>query len=52
MSAASGPLVVKLGGSLAESKRLASILKIVGASRQSCVIVPGGGAFADAVRAA
>jgi aspartokinase-like uncharacterized kinase len=52
VSVASSPLVVKLGGSLAESKRLASILKIVGVSRQSCVIVPGGGAFADAVRAA
>jgi aspartokinase-like uncharacterized kinase len=46
------PTVVKLGGSLAESRRLPNILKIVGAARQSCVIVPGGGAFADAVRAA
>jgi aspartokinase-like uncharacterized kinase len=48
----SGPLVVKLGGSLAESKRLTAVLKIIGTSRQSCVIVPGGGSFADAVRAA
>jgi aspartokinase-like uncharacterized kinase len=46
------PIVVKLGGSLAESKRLASILKIVGAARQACIVVPGGGIFADAVRAA
>lgn len=44
--------VIKLGGSLAEGKRLLSILKIVGGARQSCVIVPGGGTFADAVRAA
>jgi len=42
--------VVKLGGSLAESKRLASILAIVGAARARVVIVPGGGTFADAVR--
>jgi 5-(aminomethyl)-3-furanmethanol phosphate kinase len=52
VSAHARPTVVKLGGSLAESKRLASMLKIVGGARQSCVIVPGGGAFADAVRAA
>jgi aspartokinase-like uncharacterized kinase len=47
-----GPTVVKLGGSLAEGRRLTSIMEIVGAARQSCVIVPGGGTFADAVRAA
>lgn len=52
MSGRSSPTVVKLGGSLAESRRLPSILKIVGSARQSCVIVPGGGIFADAVRAA
>lgn len=52
MSRHSGPTVVKLGGSLAEGRRLLSILKIVGSARESCVIVPGGGAFADAVRAA
>lgn len=44
--------VVKLGGSLAESKRLASILAIVGSARARIVIVPGGGTFADAVRQA
>ena len=44
--------VVKLGGSLAESKRLRSILAIVGAARAPVVIVPGGGTFADAVRQA
>ena len=52
MSASSRPTVVKLGGSLSESGRIASILKIVGRARLACVIVPGGGAFADAVRAA
>lgn len=52
MSTSRGPIVVKLGGSLAEGRRLSSIVKIVGAARRSCVVVPGGGAFADAVRAA
>jgi hypothetical protein len=44
--------VVKLGGSLAESGRLARILDIVGAARAPVVVVPGGGTFADAVRQA
>jgi len=52
VSAGRSPIVVKLGGSLAESRRLAAILKIVGAARHPCVVVPGGGTFADAVRAA
>lgn len=52
MSTSHKPTIVKLGGSLAESRRIAAILRIVGAARRSCVIVPGGGTFADAVRAA
>jgi len=44
--------VVKLGGSLAESMRLSSILEIVARSRVPIVLVPGGGSFADAVRQA
>jgi len=52
VSAIARPTVVKLGGSLAESGRLAAILKIVGRARLGCVIVPGGGVFADAVRSA
>jgi hypothetical protein len=44
--------VVKLGGSLAESRRLAHILELVAQARAPIVIVPGGGAFADAVRRA
>jgi 5-(aminomethyl)-3-furanmethanol phosphate kinase len=46
-------VVVKLGGSLANAGTLRSWLRAVrenGAGR--CVIVPGGGVFADAVRAA
>ena len=44
--------MVKLGGSLAQSGRIRSILDIVGRARAPIVVVPGGGAFADAVRAA
>ena len=44
--------VIKLGGSLAESGRLASILRIVAATRVPVAVVPGGGSFADAVRVA
>ena len=51
-SRGSPPIILKLGGSLAESGRIASVLKIVSGSRKPCVVVPGGGAFADAVRAA
>lgn len=44
------PLVVKLGGSLAENGRMASPLSLVSRARRPVVIVPGGGHFADAVR--
>ncbi|MDQ8697403.1 uridylate kinase [Hyphomicrobium sp. LHD-15] len=44
------PVVLKLGGSLAESGRLRAMLAIVRRARRSVVIVPGGGPFADAVR--
>lgn len=44
------PLVIKIGGSLAKSGRLADILKTIEARRRPVVIVPGGGVFADAVR--
>lgn len=52
MSALARPTVIKLGGSLVESGRLSAILKTVGHARLGCVIVPGGGTFADAVRSA
>jgi aspartokinase-like uncharacterized kinase len=45
-------MVIKLGGSVAESGRLASIVPIVAATRAPVVVVPGGGTFADAVRVA
>lgn len=44
------PLVLKLGGSLAESGRLRAVLGLVKRARRSVVVVPGGGPFADAVR--
>ena len=47
------PLILKLGGSLAEGEHLRSWLKVVADfGERSIVIVPGGGCFADAVRAA
>jgi aspartokinase-like uncharacterized kinase len=46
------PLVVKIGGSLAETGRLREVLDIVAAAKRPVVVVPGGGPFADAVRAA
>jgi 5-(aminomethyl)-3-furanmethanol phosphate kinase len=44
--------VVKLGGSLYSSTRLRAWMKALAAARGRVVIVPGGGPFADAVRAA
>ncbi|MBX9861735.1 MAG: uridylate kinase [Hyphomicrobium sp.] len=44
------PVVLKLGGSLAETGQLRTMLAIVRRARRPVVIVPGGGPFADAVR--
>ena len=43
-------LVVKLGGSYADSPLLCRWLRAVAQARGSVVLVPGGGPFADAVR--
>lgn len=43
-------LVVKVGGSLAETGRLDTVLAMIAAARIPLVVVPGGGPFADAVR--
>ena len=52
-AAATGPIVVKLGGSLAQDPALACWLRqLAGDSTQRFVVVPGGGPFAEAVRAA
>ena len=45
------PIVVKLGGSVVRSPDLSSWLDAIAASRAPIVVVPGGGALADEVRA-
>lgn len=45
------PFVVKLGGSLAESDQLPLWLDLLGRHAGRVVLVPGGGPFADQVRA-
>ena len=49
-AAGARPLVVKVGGSLAETGRLRAALATIAAARARVVIVPGGGSFADSVR--
>ena len=49
-AAGARPLVVKVGGSLAETGRLRAALATIAAARARVVIVPGGGPFADSVR--
>lgn len=44
------PIVVKIGGSLAENDRIGGALDIVGRASRRIVVVPGGGVFADTVR--
>lgn len=46
------PLVIKVGGSLAETGRLPDMLQKIAEAERAVIVVPGGGAFADAVRAA
>ena len=45
-------IVIKLGGSLAKSGQLAARLDHIAKQQQPVVLVPGGGEFADQVRAA
>ncbi|MGB5086650.1 MAG: uridylate kinase [Methylocystis silviterrae] len=52
MPSSSAPLVVKLGGSLHASPELADWLAALKRYPRPLTIVPGGGPFADAVRAA
>ena len=47
-----GPVVIKLGGSLALAPALRTWLGAIAAARAPVVVVAGGGPFADAVRAA
>lgn len=43
-------LVVKVGGSLAETGRMPSVLSLIAAARVPVVVVPGGGPFAESIR--
>lgn len=45
------PLVVKVGGSLAETGRLPSAITLIENARVPVIIVPGGGPFANSIRA-
>lgn len=45
-----GRLVLKVGGSLAETGRLAGVLSIIAGAKRPVIVVPGGGQFADKVR--
>ncbi|MEQ1578040.1 MAG: uridylate kinase [Hyphomicrobium sp.] len=44
------PIVVKIGGSLANTGRAREILGLVARSPRRIIVVPGGGAYANAVR--
>jgi aspartokinase-like uncharacterized kinase len=50
-AAVTEPVVVKLGGSVVRSVALAAWLEAIAAARVPVVVVPGGGALADEVRA-
>lgn len=45
------PLVIKVGGSLAETGRLPSAIALIENARVLVIVVPGGGPFADSIRA-
>jgi 5-(aminomethyl)-3-furanmethanol phosphate kinase len=45
------PIVVKLGGSVVRSPELPAWLDVIAASPRAIIVVPGGGALADEVRA-
>jgi aspartokinase-like uncharacterized kinase len=51
LPATSRPVVVKLGGSVVRSAELSAWLDVIAAARARIVVVPGGGALADEVRA-
>jgi dihydroneopterin aldolase len=52
MDAPVQPVIVKLGGSVVRSPELSAWLDVIAASPRPIVVVPGGGALADEVRAA
>lgn len=48
--AGEGRIIVKTGGSLAETGRLAGVLALIARAKRPVIVVPGGGQFADKVR--
>lgn len=49
-TAGASPVVLKVGGSLMETGRLAVTLKCIASARRPLVVVSGGGNFADKIR--
>ena len=47
-----GPIIVKLGGSLARERQFARWIEAIRNCKSGAIIVPGGGPFADCVREA
>ena len=43
-------LSIKIGGSLLGNRKLTNFLKIIVQEKRKCVLIPGGGVFADTVR--
>ena len=41
---------IKIGGSLLGNKKLTHFLKLIVKQKKRCVLIPGGGIFADIVR--
>ena len=41
---------IKIGGSLLDNKKLTHSLKLIVKQKKRCVLIPGGGVFADTVR--
>lgn len=44
------PVIIKVGGSLAETGRLRGVLALIAKATRPVIVVPGGGQFADKVR--
>ncbi len=44
------PIIIKVGGSLAESGRLKDVLALIAETRRPVIVVPGGGQFAEKIR--
>ena len=50
LAADTGPVIVKLGGSVVRAPELSAWLDAIASARRPIVVVPGGGALADEVR--